>query len=232
MRVLYEAVAAPGTFLVSATRLGGLHGQTPAGATAPLGGAVSGFTKAYKRERAEALVKVVDFAPGATATDVAEALVAEALADPGVVEVGRHDGLRWTITLDERRAADGRAGLALTKDTVFVVTGAAGGITSAIVADLAGASGGTFYLLDLVPEPSRTDARIALIRRDREKLKLTLIEEARAKGEKPTPVAIDRQIMAVERSEAALRAIESVEAVGGRAYWRSVNPATAPRSRA
>jgi len=26
---------------------------------------VAGFTKAYKRERGEALVKVVDFAPGA-----------------------------------------------------------------------------------------------------------------------------------------------------------------------
>ena len=150
MRALYESVSASGTFLVSATRMGGLHGQTPEGATAPLGGAVCGFTKAYKRERMDALVKVVDFAPGVPAAEVAEALVAEALADPGVVEVGRHDDLRWTITLEERPAQDGRPGLALTKDSVFVVTGAAGGITSAIVADLAGASGGTFYLLDLV----------------------------------------------------------------------------------
>jgi NAD(P)-dependent dehydrogenase (short-subunit alcohol dehydrogenase family) len=223
MRVLYEDVAAPGTFLVSATRMGGLHGQTPEGATAPLGGAVAGFTKAYKRERPEALVKVVDFAPDAQAAGVAEALVAEAVADPGVVEVGYHDELRWTIGLEERKAADGRPGLPLTKDTVFVVTGAAGGITSAIVADLAGASGGTFYLLDLVAEPSRTDPKIALIRHDREKLKAALIEEARAKGEKPTPVVIDRQIMGVERSEAALRAIESVEAAGGKAHWRSAN---------
>jgi NAD(P)-dependent dehydrogenase (short-subunit alcohol dehydrogenase family) len=165
----------------------------------------------------------VDFAPGAPAPAVAEALVAEALSDPGVVEVGRHDELRWTISFEERPAADGRPGLSLTKDSVFVVTGAAGGITSAIVADLAGASGGTFYLLDLVVEPSRADARIALIRRDRERLKHALIEEARAKGEKPTPVAIDRQILGVERSDAALRAIESVEAAGGRAHWRSVN---------
>ncbi|HXK10626.1 MAG TPA: SDR family NAD(P)-dependent oxidoreductase [Vicinamibacteria bacterium] len=223
MRVLYDSVAASGTFLVSATRMGGLHGQTPEGATAPLGGAVAGFTKAYKRERGDALVKVVDFAPDAPAADVAEALVAEALADPGIVEVGRHDDLRWTITLEERSARDGRPGLPLTKDTVFVVTGAAGGITSAIVADLAAASGGTFYLLDLVAEPSRTDPKIALIRKDREKLKLALIEEARARGEKPTPVAIDRQIMGVERSDAALRAIESVEAVGGKALWRSAD---------
>ena len=223
MRVLYDAVAAPGTFLVSATRMGGLHGQTPEGATAPLGGAVAGFSKAYKRERGEALVKVVDFAPGVPAAEVAEALVAEALADPGVVEVGRHDDLRWTITLEEKKAADGRPGLTLTKDSVFVVTGAAGGITSAIVADLAAASGGTFYLLDLVAEPSRTDPKIALIRQDRERLKLALIEEAKAKGERPTPVTIDRQIMAIERSDAALRAVESVEAVGGKALWRSAN---------
>ncbi len=72
MRALYESVAAAGTFLVSATRMGGLHGQTPEGATAPLGGAVAGFTKAYKRERADVLVKVVDFAPGAPAAEVAD----------------------------------------------------------------------------------------------------------------------------------------------------------------
>ncbi len=158
MRALYDAVAAAGHLPgVGHAAWAALHGQTPEGATAPLGGAVPGFTKAYKRERGEALVKVVDFAPGVPAAEVAEALLAETLADPGVVEVGHHDGLRWTITLEERPAADGQPGPGADKDTVFVVTGAAGGITSAIVADLAGASGGTFYLLDLVAEPARDD---------------------------------------------------------------------------
>ena len=41
----------------------------------------------------------------------------------------------------------------LDKNSVFVITGAAGSIVSAITADLAAASGGTFYLLDVVPEP-------------------------------------------------------------------------------
>ena len=191
----------------------------------PLGGAVAGFTKAYKRERGEALVKVVDFAPDAPAAEVAEALIAEALADPGVVEVGRHDGpaLRRSRSRSGPPPTDSPA-CVLTKDSVFVVTGAAGGITSAIVADLAAASGGTFYLLDLVAEPARDDPKIALLRAGPRGA------EARAdrggegeRGEKPTPVAIDRQIMAVERSEAALRAIESVEAAGGTALWRSAN---------
>ena len=61
MRIMYAQIAQPGTFLVSATRLGGQHGYDKAGAVEPLGGAVVGFTKAYKRERMEALVKAVDF---------------------------------------------------------------------------------------------------------------------------------------------------------------------------
>ena len=48
-------------FLVAATRFGGYHGYDEAGATAPLGGAVRGFAKAYHREQPDALVKVVDF---------------------------------------------------------------------------------------------------------------------------------------------------------------------------
>ncbi len=64
MRALVGAINQPGTFLVSATRLGGLHGYGPDGATAPLGGAVTGFTKAYKREQPDVLVKAVDFETG------------------------------------------------------------------------------------------------------------------------------------------------------------------------
>ena len=42
--------------------------------------------------------------------------------------------------------------MVLDKNSVFVITGAAGSIVSAITADLAAASGGTFYLLDLGAE--------------------------------------------------------------------------------
>ena len=223
MRVFYDSVSRPGTFLVTGTRLGGLHGYGPEGATAPLGGAVTGFTKAYKRERPDALVKAVDVSLADAPEKVAQALVEEALHDPGAVEVGRRDGLRFAVSFEERPAADGGHGLSLGKDSVFLVTGAAGGITSAIVADLAAASGGTFWLLDLVPEPRRDDPRIALFRRDRETLKRALIGEAKGRGEKPTPVAIEKEVLGVERLDAALRAVEAVEASGGTAVYRSAN---------
>jgi NAD(P)-dependent dehydrogenase (short-subunit alcohol dehydrogenase family) len=223
MRALYEPISGPGTFLVSGTRLGGLHGYGPEGASAPLGGAVSGFTKAYKRERRDVLVKAVDFEVSRKTADPADALINETLTDPGVVEVGYRDGLRYTVTLEEIPAGDGQPGMVLSKDTVFVVTGAAGGITSAIVGDLAQASGGIFYLLDLTPSPDATDQNIQLFRSDREALKRKLIEDFKAAGERPTPVMVDRKIMAIEREEAALRAIETVRSAGGVAHYFSVN---------
>ena len=78
-----------------------------------------GFTKTYKRERTEALVKAVDFEPERKASEVAEILIEETLRDPGAVEIGYKSGLRWTVGLQEQPAADGQPGLTLNKDTVF-----------------------------------------------------------------------------------------------------------------
>ncbi|WP_129626348.1 type I polyketide synthase [Candidatus Oscillochloris fontis] len=223
LRTLYAHFSGPQHFLVSATRLGGLHGYEEAGASAPLGGGVTGLTKSFKRERIELTVKAVDFELNRKTADPAEALIAETLYDPGVIEVGYHEGLRFSINFQELPAADGNPGMVLGQESVFVVTGAAGGITNAIVADLAGASGGIFYLLDLTPTPEANDPQIAQFRSDREALKLSLIEELKAAGERPTPVQIERRLAQIERSDAALRAIEAVQAAGGTAHYRSLN---------
>ena len=160
-----RAGGAPGTFLVSATRLGGLHGYDDAGAVAPLGGAVTGFTKTYKRERPDALVKAVDFAAGVP-------------ADPKLPAPDRGNAARSRRGRDRvsqaasagpsacasSRSPDGQPGLTLDNETVFVITGAAGSIVSAITADLAAASGGTFYLLDVAPEPDPADPDLAAFR--------------------------------------------------------------------
>ncbi|MGB6849754.1 MAG: SDR family oxidoreductase, partial [Thermoanaerobaculia bacterium] len=194
-----------------------------------MGGAVSGFTKAFnieQRLRTQGqgpLVKIVDFEASRKTAGPADHLIAETLSDPGVIEVGSYQDQRYTITLAELPAIDGQPGMELGPDSVFLVTGAAGGITSEIVSDLANASQGIFYLLDLVEAPPRDDTNISLLRSDSDALKRLLIEEARAAGRRPTPAEIEKRIMAIERSAAALHAIESVEAAGGTAIYRSVN---------
>jgi NAD(P)-dependent dehydrogenase (short-subunit alcohol dehydrogenase family) len=114
-------------------------------------------------------------------------------------------------------------GMVLGPDTVFVVTGAAGSIVSAITQDLAAASGGVFHLLDLVPEPDADDRDVGRFATDREGLKADLIERLRAAGERPTPVMVERELARLERLAAARAAIDAVRAAGGHAYYHSVD---------
>ncbi len=223
MRALYEHVAGAGTFFVSSTRLGGHHGYDDAGAIAPLGGAVTGFAKAYKRERTECLVKAVDFELNRRATDVAEVILNETLRDPGVVEIGYTGAQRWTIGLDEQSAADGKPGTVLDSNTVFVITGAAGSIVSAITADLAAASGGTFYLLDLVPQPNPDNTDLKRIITDKENLKRDMFTRIQRRGERATPALVEKELAGLEREQAAQTAIDAVRAAGGTSHYFSVS---------
>jgi NAD(P)-dependent dehydrogenase (short-subunit alcohol dehydrogenase family)/acyl carrier protein len=222
MRMLFEQISAPGTFLVSATRLGGKHGFDVKGAIAPLGGAVSGFTKTYKREKAEATVKVVDFEAKCKGATVAERLIAETLWDPGVCEIGYVGDERWAITASFEALPTERP-FQVGKDTVFAITGAAGSIVSAIVDDLAKASGGTFHLLDLTPEPDASDPDLQRFATDRDGLQRELFERLKQSGQKATPVAVQRLLSELERKHAALQAIESVRTAGGEVHYHSVN---------
>ncbi len=227
MRALYEHIECPGRFLVSATRLGGHHGYDDAGAAYPLGGAVVGFVKTYKRERPESLVKAVDFEPNRKAEEIADLLVEETLHDPGAFEIGYTGDQRWTVGLEEQPAADGQPGMVLDKNTVFLVTGAAGSIVSAITADLAAASGGTFYLLDLVPQPDPDNPDLKRFVSDKENLKRDLFARIQARGERATPALVEKELASLERARAAQTAIDAVRAAGGTPYYFSVNLADA-----
>ena len=44
-------------------------------------------------------------------SEVADVLIEETLRDPGAVEIGYKNGLRWTVGLREQPADDGRPGL-------------------------------------------------------------------------------------------------------------------------
>jgi NAD(P)-dependent dehydrogenase (short-subunit alcohol dehydrogenase family) len=223
LRHLYDELSGSGRFLISATRLGGLHGYGPDGASAPMGGGVAGLTKAFGRERSDALVKVVDFDVSRKTAALADTLIDETLLDPALVEVGRRDDRRFTIALRETAPPDPADGLELGSDSVFVVTGAAGSIVSAIVTDLAQASGGTFHLLDLIPEPDPADPDLVAFDTDRDGLKRTIFERLAASGQKATPVLVDRELAGLERSHEALTAIQAVTAAGGTVHYHSVN---------
>jgi malonyl CoA-acyl carrier protein transacylase len=223
MRQLFDPISSKETFLVSATRLGGQHGYDENGAYAPLGGAVAGFTKSYKREKPDCHVKVVDFEKGRKTSSYADQIIAETLNDPGTVEVGYKNNQRWTIGLEEKIVENPDSGMTLNKESVFVITGAAGSITSAITADLAQASGGIFYLLDLAPKPDAANPDLIKFSTDKEGLKRDIFQRLKESGKRATPALVDKELAGLEREYSALSAIQAVEKAGGKAHYFSLN---------
>ena len=206
------------TFLVCATRLGGLHGYSAQGASAPLGGAVSGFAKAVAREREQAFIKVVDFETSATPAVIAARLIDETLLDPGAVEIGWENDLRYGIaTVEQPLPAE--KNFALEQGSVFLVSGGSSGIIRPIVEDLARATHGTFYLLDRVPLPAVDDPDILRLAGDREGLKNELITRLTRDGKKPTPVQVEGALFGIERSATTLQTLGIIEQLGGQAHY-------------
>jgi malonyl CoA-acyl carrier protein transacylase len=206
------------TFLVCATRLGGLHGYSTTGASAPLGGATSGFAKAVAREREKAFIKVVDFETNATPDVIAARLIGETLQDPGALEIGWEAGLRYGIaTVEEPLPTE--PNFSLEQGSVFLISGGSGGIIRPIVEDLARATHGTFYLLDRVPLPDANDPDIQRLASDREGLKTDLISRLTREGKKPTPVQVEAALFAIERSATTLQTLHIIEELGGQAHY-------------
>ena len=155
---------APGTFLVSATRLGGLHGYDAGGrdrAARRRGRRLHQGLQARARRRRSS--RPSTSSPAARRPSSPTPSSPRRCSTPASSRSATTTACARRSRCEEQPAADGRPGMALDRTRVFVVTGAAGGITSAIVTDLAVASGGIFYLLDLVAGPARDDPQIALL---------------------------------------------------------------------
>jgi NAD(P)-dependent dehydrogenase (short-subunit alcohol dehydrogenase family) len=206
------------TFLVCATRLGGLHGYAAEGASAPMGGAVSGFAKAVGRERPGVFVKVVDFETAATPAAIASCLIEETLRDPGAMEIGWEDGLRYGIALVEAPAPQ-QKNFDLEQGSIFLISGGSGGIIRPIVDDLVRATRGTFYLLDRAPLPDPNDPDLARLAGDREGLKAELFTRLSGDGKKATPVQVEQHLLGLERSATILATLKTIRDAGGRVEY-------------
>jgi len=258
MRLLYDSINHQDSFLVTATRMGGLHGFGYSDVTSPLGGSVTGFAKAYKLEQERAvqavqtrdkigqgqygseqrelsplgyetvkprkspLIKVIDFEVDRDEWDVAQALIAETVADPETVEVGYMGSQRHGITLVEVAPSNSEPGLTLNEESVYMVTGAARRVTREIVAALS-TNGGTFYLLDTAAVPNPDNPRLKLLRTNKRVLREQLVEEIHKAVPNPTSSMIDKLVRAIEREDRVLRTIDSAEQNGASAVYVSVD---------
>ncbi len=221
--VMHAITAMGGSpFLVSATRLGGLHAVT-GDVPAPLGGAVTGFTKAYAAERPRTLVKSVDFTRDAAPGTIAARLVDETLRDPGMVEIGWEGEQRFTISLMAAPLDEASADFT---NPVTLITGGTGGIAAPILLDLARHLGGSYYLTSRSPLPAEDHPDFALLS-DRDALRRALAARLQASGEKATPARVEAQIEALERAAGAQRLLRDLRALGCRAEYAACDVTSA-----
>ena len=88
---------------------------------------------------------------------------------------------------------------------------------------MAAASGGTFYLLDLVPEPDPENPDLKRFVTEKDGLKRDLFARIQSRGERATPALVEKELAGLERAQAANNAIQAVRAAGGTAHYFSVN---------
>jgi malonyl CoA-acyl carrier protein transacylase len=210
------------TFLVCATRMGGLHGYSAEGASAPMGGAISGFAKALARERVNAVIKVVDFEADASMENISTHLVDETLQNPGAVEIGWEGDLRFGIAAIEQ-ALPTEKDFSLKEGSVFVVSGGTGDIIRPILTDLAQVTRGTFYLLNRNTLPDPGNPELARLVSDRAELQKDMHARFAADGKKATPLEVEKAMLALERSAATLKMIQTIEQMGGKVHSLACN---------
>ena len=154
-------------------------------------------------------------------------LIDETLQDPGALEIGWENDLRYGIaTLEQPLPAE--KNFTLEQGSVFLISGGSGGIIRPIVEDLARATQGTFYLLDRVPLPAVDDPDILRLASDRAGLKNELIARLTRDGKKPTPVQVEGALFGIERSATTLQTLGIIEQLGGKAHYLAcdvTNPA-------
>lgn len=208
-------------FLISATRMGGQHGFFKA--QNPSGGAYGGFTKAFGLER-RVLAKVVDFESKASNAFIADTLVEETLHDPASIEVGREKGLRFSYGLkDFEHEASQHS---FEEGSVFVISGATGGIAEPILMDLASRVRGKFVLLSRTQLQDLDQQTLALLQNDKASLRLEMMQSLSQKmAKKPTPVEVEKEIAKLEKSAAIHQLMAAITKKGSQASYISCDVA-------
>ncbi len=203
-------------FLIGATRMGGLQGISHT--VNPLGGGISGFLKALRRERPESLVKAVDFATKASVANIVSSLVAETISDPDTGEIGYQGDHRFGIILQPEKEMEA-APVDSLEGGIFVVSGGAGGITAAVVRDLAATTRGSFYLLGRTSLTGIDDPDLAKMGHDRNLFKQELQTRMAQEGAKVTPVQVENKLAELDRIQAVYDLVDAVTKAGAKAEY-------------
>ena len=198
---------------LTATQLDGQLGLAPKADTSILGGGLNGLVKCLNLEWSAVYCRAVDLAPQWRADQKANHMLQE-LYDPdrSVLEVGIHPEGRFTLAARELVLRENtQIQTKITKDSVFLVSGGARGITAKCVIEMAKAFACKFILLGRskndFPLPSYAQNEIS-----EGALKAQIIKAMKTQGEKPSLAKVKnsyKRIIAKKEIDQTLSRIRS-----------------------
>ena len=218
-RVIHERLK-DGGFFISVTAMGGRFGLDRN--VNPVNGAVSGFTKAVKREYGDSLVLSLDLPVGTDPETAVERIAREISADETVLEAGWDGESRILPSLRIVEPASPRV-LNIRDGMKLLVAGGGSGITAEIVRKLSEIAEIEIHMLgrtSLVEDSERFS------RMDEDGLKEVkdeLKEELKRSGKKVTPVLLNREFGKILKSVNVLKLISDIEENGSRGHYHSVD---------
>ncbi|HET6405124.1 MAG TPA: SDR family NAD(P)-dependent oxidoreductase, partial [Candidatus Thermoplasmatota archaeon] len=200
--------------ILAVTHLGGTHGIDRA--VNPDHGGVTGAAKSLAQEFPNAWVRALDLDPEEDIAARVRYLEAELKVDKSLVEVGRARGRRVVIETIEAGPTSAQTPR-LRENSVLLVTGGGRGITAAVLKALA-PQRPTLVLVGRTAAPTDADATL-----DEAALKERAKSELAAKGERVTPVNIEKFVSPFRARHEIWRTLQELRAAGATAEYHAAD---------
>jgi acyl transferase domain-containing protein/acyl carrier protein len=203
-------------------RLDGELGTAKTHNFSPISGGLFGLTKSLNQEWPEVFCRTLDLSPDLDADTTVKHILAE-LQDPNllVTEVGYNKVDRFTLVAEPGKSSIIPDSLNITKNQVFLVSGGAKGITAKCVIKLAEEYQCKFILL------GRSSAEIEPVwsegYEDENELKRQIMEDFLAKGEKPTPIMVQKKYQTISSQREIHNTLKAITEAGGKAEYVCVD---------
>lgn len=221
---LNEAARQGRSCFLTVTRLDGEFGLGQKTDFGAISGGFFGLTKTLNLEWERVFCRGIDLNPDLDAETAAQFIIAE-LHDPNrlITEVGYSLQGRTTL-FGERSAVTKNFEITkpkISQSSVFLVSGGGKGITAQCVIKLAKLAKCKFILLGrstLSVEPVWAKDYA-----DEAELKKRILADLAAKGEKPTPVKVQRVLKAILSQREIAQTLQAIERAGGKAEYISAD---------
>jgi malonyl CoA-acyl carrier protein transacylase len=181
-----------------------------------------GLVKTAALEWPQAQLKALDLARGErSAQELAEALFGELLTGWPGLEVGLAADDTRRVPVTRAVAHKGGGSIPLQQGDVVVVSGGARGITPSTLLPLARATGCRFVLLGrtaLGEEPAAARAAVGGAQ-----LRAALLDAARARGEQPSPLELNRMAGGIRANREIRTTLEQLAEAGSEAVYHAVD---------